>query len=134
MALTEWAQMNPKLSIILISLIVTLFMTVVRYFMTDREKMKEIRERQKSVRLEMKKYKNDPEQMMQLQKKMMEDMPEQMRQSFKPMLITLIPILVLFGWMKSIYVDTAIASSWIWWYIVASIVFGIILGKVFKLQ
>ncbi len=134
MALTEWAQVNPKLSIILISLVVTLFITVVRYFMTDREKMKEIRERQKSLRLEMKKYKNDPEQMMQLQKKMMEDMPEQMKQSFKPMLITIIPILILFGWMKSIYVDTVLASSWIWWYIVASIIFSIILGKVFKLQ
>jgi len=134
MELTGWIQANPKLSIILISLVVTIFITIVRYYMTDRERMREIKEKQKELRKEMKTHKGNPQKMMEIQQKMLEDMPEQMKQSFKPMLITLVPILLIFGWVRSTYAGTAIASSWIWWYIGSSICFSIILSKVFKLQ
>jgi uncharacterized membrane protein (DUF106 family) len=108
--------------------------------MTDRAKMKEIRERQKQLRAEMKQYKNHPEKMMEINQKMLEDMPEQMRQSFKPMIITIIPILLLFGWMRSMFAATSLAGKWwifpIWlvWYIGASIIFSIILNKMMGLQ
>ncbi len=130
----------PHVAIILISLAVTIFITVVRYFMTDRVKMKEIRERQKQLRAEMKQYKNHPEKMMELNQKMLEDMPDQMRQSFKPMIITLIPLLLLFGWMKSVYAATSLSGSlwifpvWLLWYIGASIIFSIILNKMMGMQ
>jgi len=134
MTIMDLVQMYPKGSIIVLAFIVTIFITVIRYFMTDREKMREIKERQKDLRKEMKAHRGNPEKMMELQKRMMEDMPEQMKQSFKPMLITIIPILILFGWMKSTYAGTAIASTWLWWYIGASIIFSIVLSKLFKLQ
>src|SRR3989344_4470548 len=127
MVFDAFIQQYPRIAIILISLVMTLFITVVRYFMTDREKMKEIRDRQKKLRAEMKLYKNHPE-------KMMEDFPEQMRQSFKPMIITIIPVLLLFTWMKAVFVATAIANTWLWWYIGASIVLSIIVSKLFGLQ
>ena len=130
----ELVQMYPHVSIIVLSFMVTVFITTVRYFMTDREKMKDIKDRQKELRKEMKNHKGNPEKMMELQKRMMEDMPEQMKQSFKPMLITIIPILIIFGWMRSTYAGTAIAGSWLWWYIGASIIFSITLSKIFKLQ
>jgi uncharacterized membrane protein (DUF106 family) len=132
--LTTFINAYPHASIILISLGVTILITIVRYYMTDRVKMREIRERQKKLREEMKLYRDHPEKMMELNKKMLEDFPEQMRQSFKPMIITLIPVLVIFWWMKSVYEGTAIASTWFWWYIGASIIFSIILNKVFGLQ
>lgn len=134
MSLTNFVQTNPKLSIILISLLVSILITVIRYFTVDKNKMKEIREKQKKLREEMKQYKNNPEKMMEINKKMLEDFPEQMKQSFKPMIITIIPIIILFGWMKSIYVGTSIASTWIWWYIGASIIFSILLNKIFGMQ
>ena len=134
MAITDLIQTNPRSSIVFISLLVTIFITTVRYYMTDRVRMKEIRERQKELRKEMKQYRSDPEKMMELNRKMLEDMPEQMKQSFKPMLITLIPILLIFGWMKSTYAITDIASSWLWWYIGSSIIFSIILSKASGLQ
>jgi len=133
MAITDLIQSNPKLSIILISLIVSILITVIRYFTVDKNKMKEIKEKQKKLREEMKQYKNNPEKMMEINKKMLEDFPEQMKQSFKPMIITIIPIILLFGWMKSIYAGTSIASTWIWWYIGASIIFSILLNKIFGL-
>lgn len=138
--IVEFMQTNPRTSIILISLIITIFITTVRYFMVDREKIKEIKARQKELRKEIKLVKDNPEKMMELNKQMMEDMPEQMKQQFKPMLITMIPILILFRWMWSVYGETTLASTsflfpvWLWWYIGSSIVFSLILSKVFGLQ
>lgn len=125
---------NPKLSIVIISFLVSLFITVIRYFMIDKDKMKAIKEKQKALREEMKQYKNNPEKMMEINQKMLEDMPEQMKQSFKPMIITLIPILIIFAWMRSIYALTDIANTWLWWYIISSIIFSLILNKGFGLQ
>lgn len=134
MPIIESIQTNPKTSIIIISFIATLLVTIVRYFMTDREKMREIRERQKKLREEMKKFKNNPEKMLEINQKMLEDFPEQMKQSFKPMIITLIPLLILFKWLLNIYSTTGLSGSWIWWYIISSIVFSIFLSKVFGMQ
>ncbi len=129
-----WVISNPKGSIIAISFLVTLFITVVRYYMTDKEKMKALREKQKALRAEMKEHKNNPDKMMQINQQMLEDMPEQMKMSFKPMLVTMIPILLVFAWMRSIYALTSLSGSWLWWYIGSSIVFSIILSKGFGLQ
>ncbi len=134
MPIIELIQTNPKISIIVVSFIATFFVTVIRYFMTDREKMQEIRERQKELREEMKKFKNNPEKMLEINQKMLEDFPEQMKQSFKPMIITLIPLLILFKWLLDIYSITSLSGSWIWWYIISSIIFSIFLSKVFGLQ
>jgi len=134
MVITEFIQNNPRISIILLSFLVTLAITIVNYFMIDREKMKEIKDRQKELRKEMKKYKNNPEKMMEINKKMLEDMPEQLKHSFKPMLITFIPLIILFGWLRATFSATSIGGSWIWYYIGASIVFSLIIRKVFGLQ
>ena len=134
MEITSFIQGNPITSILVISFLVTVFITIVRYFMTDRERMKEIKDRQKELRKEMKEVRDNPEKMMELNKKMMEDLPEQMRHSFKPMIITLIPILLIFGWLRATYALTSISSTWLWWYIGSSIVFSIILSKLSGLQ
>ena len=82
----------------------------------------------------MKKYRDNPEKMLELNKKMMADMPEQLKHSFKPMIVTIVPLLIFFAWLKSTYATTIIASSWIWWYIGASIIFSLILRKATGLQ
>lgn len=134
MIITEFIKANPKLSVILISLLVTLLMTTIRYFVTDRKLMKEIKDKQKIIKEEMKKHRDNPDKMMELNKQMMEHFPAQMKQTFKLMIITMIPILIIFSWMRNNLAATSLASSWIWWYIVSSIIFGIILGKIFKLD
>lgn len=134
MAIAELIQAYPTLSIIGLAFIVTLAISIVNFFMVDREKMKEIKDRQKALRKDMKQFKDNPEKMMELNQKMLEDLPEQMKHSFKPMIITLIPLLILFAWLRSTYAETAIASTWLWWYIGTSIVFSIIIRKLFGLQ
>jgi uncharacterized membrane protein (DUF106 family) len=42
----------------------------------------------------------------------------------------MIPILFLFNWVKGIFVLTEIAKSWIWYYIISSMVSSIALRKV----
>ena len=53
--ISEFVQNNPRISIIVLSFLVTLFITIVTYFMTDRAKMKEMKQRQKELRKEIKK-------------------------------------------------------------------------------
>jgi len=134
MALTELIQNNPKVSIIILSFLVTLFITIVTYYMTDRKRMKELKDKQKALRAEIKKYRDNPSKMMELNKQMMEDMPEQLKHSFKPMIITIIPIIIVFAWLRSTFALTTLAKTWFWWYIGSSIIFSIGLRKVFGLQ
>ena len=82
----------------------------------------------------MKKYRDNPEKMMELNKKMLEDMPEQFKHSMKPMFVTIIPLFILFAWLRSTFALTVIASTWIWWYIGASLIFSIVIRKIFGLQ
>jgi len=53
---------------------------------------------------------------------------EMMKHSFKPMLYTLIPILILFSWVRGTF--SPILSSWFWWYFGAAIISSMILRKV----
>ncbi len=125
---------SPKASILIFSLIVTLFITIITHFLTDKELMRGIKEKQKKLREEMKIHRDNPEKMMEINKKMMEDLPHQMKQSLKVSLVTIIPLLFLFNWLKVTFAATSIASSWIWWYILSSLAFSIVLRKVFKLD
>ena len=125
---------NARISIVILSFLVTLFITIVTYYMTDRERMKELKEKQKRLRAEIKNHRDNPQKMMELNKQMMEDMPEQLKHSFKPMMITMIPILIIFAWLRSTFVLTAIAKTWFWWYIGSSIIFSISLRKMLGLQ
>ena len=74
MPLNELIQSNPRMSIILISVLVTGIMTAVRYFVTDRELMREIKQKQKNIREEMKKYRDNLEKMSELNHQMMENL------------------------------------------------------------
>ena len=133
MTLTELIQNNPRIAIIVLSFLVTLFITIINNFMIDKKRMGEIKEKQKGLREELKKHKDNPQKMMELNKQMMEDMPEQLKHSFKPMIITFIPIIIFFGFIRNSYAETAIAGTWFWWYLGASILSSIAFRKLFKL-
>lgn len=134
MVINELIQNNPHWAIIAISFLATLFITIVTYFMTDKVRMKELRDKQKYLKEEIKRHRDNTQKVMELNKQMLEDMPEQMKHSFKPMLITIIPMVLLWGWLKDVFVLTPIASTWFWWYLGASLISSIILRKIFGLQ
>ena len=134
MTISTLIQANPKTAIIILSFIATLFVTIISHFVTDKELMRGIKEKQKKLREEMKLHKDNPQKMMEINKQMMEDFPHQMKQSLKISAVTLIPMLLLFSWLRKIFVVTSIATNWIWWYILSSLVFSIALRKLFKLD
>jgi len=133
MEIIEFLQTNPKLSIIGFGLLVTFFITLVNYFVLDKEKMRDIKASQKAIQEEIKLHRDNPEKVLALNKQMLSHSGDLMRHSFKPMIITSIPILLFMVWLKGIYVDTSIAGSWIWWYIGASVAGSILFRKLFRL-
>jgi uncharacterized membrane protein (DUF106 family) len=126
-------QWGPRIFIVLAALLISLFISIVNYFVLDKEKMHEIKAKQKAIQEEMKKHKDNPTKLMELQKEMFSHMGESMKHSLKPMLITFIPLLILYPMARSMLVDTVIKGSWFWYYIVASLVGASVFRKLFKL-
>ena len=49
----------------------------------------------------MKQHKDNPQKLLEIQKNAMEKNLEYMKHSFKPMIFTMIPILLIFGWLNA---------------------------------
>ena len=133
---TSLIQTYPHYSIIVLSALVSLFITIVNYFIMDKDRMREIKAKQKELQAQAKVHQKEGnhDKMMASQKEMMSYTGEMMKQSFKPMLVTIIPLLILFGWLRATFAVTVIAKTWLWYYIGCSIVFSIFLRKLFRLQ
>lgn len=87
-------------AIIIVSLVLSLFMTFVYKWMTDQHLMKTLKEDIKKFQQQMKEFKHDSGKVMEIQKKAMESNMKYMMHSMKPTLITFIPIILVFGWMQ----------------------------------
>lgn len=129
----ELIQTYPRSSIVLISLIVSFFISLVNYLILDKDKLREIKRKQKELQIKMKEHKNNPTKQMELSKEMMSHTGEQLRHSFKPMLITFVPVIVAFWWIKDVFAETTIEGTWFWWYVISAVVFSLLLRKLFKL-
>ncbi len=132
MIIQDWMIANPQLSIVALSFLVTLVMTLITKKFTNQSRMKELKEIQKACQIKLKQdgVKGNVEEMGKIQKQMMECSMELMKHSFKPMLITFIPLLLFFWWIRGIY--NLVLPGWIWWYIGTSIISSIILRKILK--
>ncbi len=94
-------SLPPIVSVLIISLIISLIVTFVYKLLTDQKRMKELKDEIKSHQKEMKKHRENPKKMMEVQKKAMEKNMQYMTSSFKPTLITLLPLFLIFGWLNA---------------------------------
>ncbi len=94
-------KLPPLVAIVLVSFLISLLITVVYKFMTDQTMMKDLKLRQKEFQKKMKTLKKEPEKLMKVQKEAMEVNMQYMKQSFKPTLITFLPIIIIFGWLNA---------------------------------
>lgn len=133
MAIPELLLINPRISIILVSILASLFISVVQYFVMDKDKMRDLKAKQKALNAEMKLHKENPQKMMELQKELLGHSMESMKHSFKPMLITTIPLLLFFAFIRPIYATSIIAGSWFWYYFVTAIASSLVFRKMFNL-
>jgi uncharacterized membrane protein (DUF106 family) len=128
-------QANPKVSIVVISFLITFLSTLVYKYTTNQNRMKELKEVQKACQIKFKdaRSKNDTKKMMDIQKQITECSLEMMKYSFKPMFLTMIPFLLLFVWLGKVYGGTTLGKSWFWWYLVSGILFNIAIRRAMKL-
>jgi len=125
---------NPKISIVVISLIVSLISTIVTKYATDQAMLKSIKERQKEIQKEIKekKYSQTDKRFMELQRELLGLTGRMFKNSFKPLIITMIPFLLLFHWLRNIYTPL-MGNSWLWYYLIPSILIGSLYRKIFKI-
>ena len=126
-------------NLLLISFVLTAAITVLYKLMTDQKLMKEIKDEMKRMQKEMKELKSEPEKVMALQKQVMQKNLKYMMQSLKPTLITFIPIIFIFGWLRDYYTDIGnpavlFGLGWIWIYIIFSVILSIALRKLMKVH
>lgn len=102
---------GPMLGIFLIAAIVTLLVTIANKYLVDQDRLQFLQKEMKGFQKEMMEAQksNDPKALAEVQKKQSEFMKlqqEMMLNSFKPMIVTIVPIFLIFGWMwqvSSIY-------------------------------
>lgn len=95
---------NPIFTIFLISTIVAFVITLANKLLIDQDKYESIRKEMQEFQQEVRDVQKsgDPKAMADMQKKQMEFMGKQkdmMFMSFKPMIVTMVPILIVFWWM-----------------------------------
>ena len=129
-------EISPIFGLIFISFILTLLITLVYKYLTDQELMKTLKDDVKFLQKKMKEFKDNPKKVMEIQKEAMEKNTKYMMQSLKPTLITLIPLIFIFGWLRNRYtgidLNLLFIHNWIWGYIIFSVIFSIILRKILK--
>jgi uncharacterized membrane protein (DUF106 family) len=90
---------SPFWGIVILSLVISLIITIIYKYVTDQTKMKALKDKQKDFQKRIKELRSNPPEMMKVQKEAMSTNMEYMKHSFKPTLFTMIPILLIFGWM-----------------------------------
>lgn len=141
------SNFSPLWSIILLSLILTIFITTIYKFVSNQTAMKQIKTDSDALRKEMKAVKHDTEKYMAVQKKLMEKTFEQMRHSMKPTIFYIFPIILVFSWMSKTFKGYGDLVNWgfyiplfgtgLGWfgvYILASISFSIIVRKLMRVH
>jgi uncharacterized membrane protein (DUF106 family) len=132
--ITELMTTNPKVSIVIVSLIVSLISTIVTKYTTDQAMLKSIKLRQKEIQKEMKekKYSQTDKRFMELQSELLGLTGKMFKNSFKPLIITMVPFLLLFYWLRNVFVPL-MGNSWLWYYIIPSILVSSLWRKIFKI-
>ncbi len=127
-------ELSHLWALVIIATILTFLVTIVYKYATDQTLMKGLKDETKSLQKQMKEHKDNPSKMMEIQKQAMEKNMKYMMHSFKPMIITFIPIIIIFGWLKNTYTGVELnflgfIDSWLWTYIIISIIASLILRK-----
>lgn len=88
-------------AIAIIALIVSVLVTVIYKYTTNQSLMKDLKNELKAFQKEIKELRSHPEQAMAVQKKSMETNMKYMSHSMKSTLFTLLPVIIIFGWLNA---------------------------------
>jgi uncharacterized membrane protein (DUF106 family) len=100
--------------------------------MMDKDRIRELKAKQKGLQDSIK-NETDPKRKMDMTNEMLKHSMETMKHSMKPALVTMIPLLIIFYFIRHMFVATSLGGHWIWYYIGGALVFGLLFRKLFKL-
>ena len=129
---------NPALTVLIIAFIVSLITTIANKYLVDQEEMNEIQARSKKLTSELREAqkKGDGKKIAELQARqteMMKDQSAMMSNQCKPMIVTFVPIILIFFWMRTsaisgLVVHLPVTVYWITltpvWHFIGSIFYG----------
>ncbi|MDO8656456.1 MAG: EMC3/TMCO1 family protein, partial [Nanoarchaeota archaeon] len=93
-------ELGPFWALLILSLIISLLIILVYKYFTNQVEMKRLKEQQKEFQQKMKSLKSNPEELMKIQKEAMGVNMQYMKHSLKATLITMLPVILIFGWMN----------------------------------
>ncbi|MDI6654954.1 MAG: EMC3/TMCO1 family protein [Candidatus Hydrothermarchaeota archaeon] len=148
------AKFNLIFGVFVISAIVSAIIVLITARVVDQKEMKELKAKMAKYQEKIKEaqQKKDLKQVGRLQKEMMRDQGAIMSKSFKPMLYTMIPIILIFTWLRreipngpDDYILTMpfsfmkvgepnIALGWLGWYILCSFPTSTLIKKIFNIE
>ncbi len=142
-------HINYVLGIFIIAFLVSILINIITAYTMDLKKMRSMKEKLKKLQEQMKeahKSKNT-KKLQKLQMEMLSIQREMFKQSFKPMLISFLPIIAILSWLSwKIPKNISIVElpfnlpifgnnlGWFGWYIFVSIAVSPIIKKIMKLE
>ncbi len=96
-------KLPPLVAVVAMAFIISLIIILVTKYTTDQTLMKKLKEGMKEHQKKIKELKNEPAKAMEMQKQAMESNMKYMMHSLRPTIITIIPIIIIFGWMSSTF-------------------------------
>lgn len=139
-SLMNW---NLDIGFVLIVTFFTLLTVLAQKYLTDQNALKTIKDEQKIIQDEMKLLKSNPEKQMELSKKSMELQMTAMPLTMKPVIYTTVPFILSFRWFADYFATLgsvkllgffSAATSWIWAYLVVSIIMSVAFKKILKVH
>ncbi|MBW2983702.1 TMCO1/EMC3 family protein [Candidatus Woesearchaeota archaeon] len=88
-------------AVAIIAFIVSVLVTVIYKYTTNQSLMRDLRNELKEFQKEIKELRNHPEKALEVQKKSMETNMKYMGHSMKSTLFTLLPVILIFGWLNA---------------------------------
>lgn len=140
----EMITITPEGQVIaFISIALAIMSALVRKAVLDVKKLNRMKEEMKEQQKIMKEAtkSGDTKKMQRAQEHLMKLTMENMKYSFKPMLITFIPFIIIFYWLQGQYSSIGTVATifnfdlgWLGWYIVVSITLSIIINKLLNVS
>ncbi|HIG96358.1 TPA: DUF106 domain-containing protein [Candidatus Woesearchaeota archaeon] len=98
--LSPLLKLGPFWVVLILSFVIAFFINLITKLFTNQEEMKNLKDELKKVQQQVKEVGNDAEKRMELQKKAMDKNFAYLKHSLRSTFITIIPLLILFGWMQ----------------------------------
>lgn len=142
----DFIKWNPLISILAVSIVLTFLLTWVYKLTINYKKYKELTDRQKALGKEIKSVK-EPKRLEEIQNEMMQLSMQSFKMSLKPMIITFIPVIIIFALLRSAYTTAKIGDilhwgfniplvgtggGWFFCYFVFSLVMSFVARKILK--